>query len=55
VRAQAAGARGYILKTAEGKDLLRAIREIHEGRRHFPRATRLDPGLLDRPRVQRRR
>lgn len=35
-RAQAAGARGYMLKTAEGRDLLEAMREVYSGRKHFP-------------------
>ena len=41
-RAHAAGARGYVLKTAEGGDLLNAIRDVNTGRRVFP------AGLADR-------
>lgn len=35
-RARAAGARGYILKSSDGHALLAAIRDVAEGRRHFP-------------------
>ena len=38
-RAQAVGARGYMLKTAEGRELLEAMRDVHQGRRHFPTLT----------------
>lgn len=51
-RAHAAGARGYVLKTAEGGDLLNAIRDVHAGRRVFPTglAERLAPELNARER-----
>jgi len=35
-RALAAGARGYMLKTAPPQDLLAAIRAIYSGRKHIP-------------------
>jgi DNA-binding NarL/FixJ family response regulator len=35
-RAHDAGARGYILKEAEGDELLRAIRTVHGGQRYLP-------------------
>jgi DNA-binding NarL/FixJ family response regulator len=38
-RAMQAGARGYVLKTVMRDELLRAIREVHAGRRY------LDPGV----------
>lgn len=46
VRAHAAGARGYVLKSADAQDLLAAIRDVFEGRKHFPQALndRLDQG-----------
>ena len=34
-RSMQAGARGYILKSAIREDLLRAIREVHKGRRYL--------------------
>lgn len=34
-RAMQAGARGYVLKSVLREDLLRAIREVHAGRRHL--------------------
>lgn len=34
-RAMQSGARGYILKSVMREDLLRAIREVHEGKRHL--------------------
>jgi len=34
-RAMQAGARGYVLKSVMREDLLRAIREVHEGKRHL--------------------
>lgn len=34
-RAMQAGARGYVLKSVMREDLLRAIREVHAGRRHL--------------------
>jgi two-component system NarL family response regulator len=34
-RAMQAGARGYILKTVLREDLLRAIRDVHAGKRHM--------------------
>jgi DNA-binding NarL/FixJ family response regulator len=34
-RAMQAGARGYILKSAMREELLRAIREVHEGRKYL--------------------
>lgn len=38
-RAHAAGARGYMLKSSDGHDLLTAIRDVFEGRKHFPQST----------------
>ncbi|MDX2019786.1 MAG: response regulator transcription factor [Deltaproteobacteria bacterium] len=38
VRAHAAGARGYVLKSADGEDLLTAIRSVAAGGRYFPQA-----------------
>lgn len=35
-RAHDAGARGYVLKEAEGPELLRAIRAVHAGERYLP-------------------
>ena len=35
-RALAAGARGYMLKTAAPRDLVAAIRVVHSGRKHIP-------------------
>jgi DNA-binding NarL/FixJ family response regulator len=35
-RALAAGARGYVLKTAAPRELLAGIRAIHTGRKHIP-------------------
>jgi two-component system NarL family response regulator len=37
-RAHDAGARGYVLKEAEGPELLRAIRAVHRGERYLPPA-----------------
>jgi two-component system NarL family response regulator len=34
-RAMQSGARGYVLKSVMREDLLRAIREVHEGKRHL--------------------
>jgi DNA-binding NarL/FixJ family response regulator len=34
-RAMQSGARGYVLKSVLREDLLRAIREVHEGKRHL--------------------
>jgi DNA-binding NarL/FixJ family response regulator len=34
-RAMQSGARGYVLKSVLREDLLRAIREVHEGKRHM--------------------
>ena len=34
-RAMQAGARGYVLKSVLSEDLLRAIRDVHAGRRHL--------------------
>jgi DNA-binding NarL/FixJ family response regulator len=34
-RAMQAGARGYILKSVLREDLLRAVRDVHDGRRHL--------------------
>jgi len=35
-RALSAGARGYILKSTPPQELIRAIRDVHAGRRHVP-------------------
>jgi DNA-binding NarL/FixJ family response regulator len=37
-RALAAGARGYMLKSTPPQELIKAIRDVHAGRRHVPAA-----------------